>query len=178
MRDWAGREAGSRLRQWPVLAGLVERVERVDVYEAAILVGSFARGEADEFSDVDLLVVVRDGRWDDAWSRRGELSAGALYAWDDRPEPERELAKHGWLTRDFVLVECPHTTRTGAHVLADPFVVVAGDPEAADALPRRSPIARAELQEYVDQRVAAGTANDVQQRYDDLVRALRRESGS
>ena len=174
MHRWAGYDAAARLRLWPVLAGLAEEVERCDAYEAAILLGSLARGEGDEVSDVDLLLVVRDGSWEEAWSRRSRLSAGALYVWDERPEPDREMAKHAWLTRDFVLVECPHTTRAGAHVLADPFVVVAGDPAAAEALPRRPPIPRQELQEHVDRRVAEGTANEVQQRYDDLARALRR----
>jgi nucleotidyltransferase-like protein len=86
--------------------------------------GSLARGEADEFSDIDLLLTIRDGDWERAWSRRHTLSAGALYVWDEE-ETGRELGKHGWLTRDFVLVECPHTTRAGAHRLAEPFVVIA-----------------------------------------------------
>ena len=47
-------------------------------------------------------------------SRRYLLSDNALYSWDE-VEPGRELAKHAWLTRDFVPVEwresriCPYT---------------------------------------------------------------------
>jgi hypothetical protein len=36
-----------------------------------------------------------------------------------------------------------------------------------------SVISREELQQYVNERDAAGTSNEVQRRYDDLVRALR-----
>jgi hypothetical protein len=174
VHDWPGRGAASRLRLWPVLVQLVERIEASDMYEAAILLGSLARGEADEFSDIDLLVLIRDGGWEEAWSRRGDLSADALYVWDEPPEGGRELAKRGWLTRDFVLIECPHSTRAGGHRLADPFAVIAGDPKAAHALPRRPPIARAELQAYVDQIDAEGKGDPVQRRYEELVRALRR----
>lgn len=156
---------------------LVEEVEAFDAYEAAILLGSLARGEADEFSDIDLLLLVRDGRFDEAWRRRHRLSGDALYVWDERPE-QIEIAKHAFLTRDFVLVECPHTTSAGGHRLADPFVVIAGDPDAAQRLPRRPPIQREELQAYVDQRDAEGRSNRVQRRYDDLVSALRNESNA
>jgi predicted nucleotidyltransferase len=174
VHHWPGHDAASRLRVWPALVELVERIEASDVYEAGILVGSLARGEADDFSDIDFLVLIRDDRWEEAWSRRDRLSAEALYVWDEPPEDGREIAKRGWLTRDFVLVECPHSTRAGGHRLADPFAVIAGDPKAAYALPRRPPIAREELQAYVDQLDREGKGNDVQRRYDDLVRALRR----
>src|SRR6266568_1997005 len=112
MHEWPGREAASRLRLWPVLEELIRRVEA-----------------SDEFSDVDLLLVVRDDCWQQAWAKRHRLSSNALYVWDELA-PGRELAKHAWLTRDFVLVECPHTTRAGGHRLADPFVVIAGNPAA------------------------------------------------
>jgi len=99
------REAASRLRLWPVLEEMIRRVEASDDYEAAVLLGSLARGEGDEFSDVDLLLVVRDDCWQQAWAKRHRLSSNALYVWDELA-PGRELAKHAWLTRDFVFVEC------------------------------------------------------------------------
>jgi predicted nucleotidyltransferase len=172
MHEWPAREAASRLRLWPELEELIRRVDESDDYEAAVLLGSLARGEGDEFSDIDLLLVVRDDCWQQAWAKRHRLSSNALYVWDELA-PGRELAKHAWLTRDFVLVECPHTTRAGGHRLADPFVVIAGNPAATNMLPRRSVISGEELQQHVDERDAAGTSNEVQRRYDDLVRALR-----
>src|SRR2546423_3983830 len=99
------------MRQWPALVELVRKLEANGAFEAAILLGSLARGGGDAMSDIDLLTVVREGRFDEAWSRREHFSAGALYRWDTVEEPGRQVAKHGWLSAEFVLVELPTTTR-------------------------------------------------------------------
>jgi predicted nucleotidyltransferase len=172
VNDWPSRRAAEQLRQWPVLEELIGRLEADGAFEAAILLGSLARGESDAMSDVDLLVVVRDGLFEDAWSRRETFSTGALYRWDET-EPGREVAKHAWLSAGFVLVELPMTTRAGGNALADPFVVIWGDPAVAEELPRIPPITRAELQEYVDAKLAAGTQDPVQSAWDELAAAVR-----
>lgn len=171
MNDWLGRDAASQLRLWPVLDDLVARLSSNSAYDAALLLGSLARGEGDDYSDIDLMLVVGDGRWDDAWPHRRELSGDALYAWDEFEATEK--TKHAWLTREFVMVECSFTTTLGAHPLADPFVVIAGDPAAADRLPRLPPFTRERLQEIVDDLARQGKTNHVQGRYGDLVAALR-----
>jgi hypothetical protein len=170
---WPGREVAKQLRLWPTLDKVIEQACASDVFGAGFLLGSLARGEGDDYSDIDLMLLVRDGCWDDAWSHRLAFSGDALYRWDET-EPSIEKAKHAWLTRDFVLVECTFTTATGAHPLADPFVVVKGDESDATRLPRLPPFTRERLQEIVDDLAAKGKANEVQSRYGDLVAALRR----
>ena len=57
MEDWPGREAASRLRLWPVLDDLIAKLSANPAYDAALLLGSLARGEGDDYSDIDLMLV-------------------------------------------------------------------------------------------------------------------------
>ncbi len=165
VHDWPGRGAAQRLRLWPVLERLVSNLEEEEPLVAAILLGSLARGDGDPLSDIDLLVVVRDGQFEKAWEMRHTLSRGALYAWD-RVEPGREVAKHAWLTVDLIKVECPITTVLGGHRLGDPYVVVAGNRSAADSLLRMD-----SETEHVPP--AAGQVDEIELRYGALKTALR-----
>jgi predicted nucleotidyltransferase len=164
VHDWPGRGAAQRLRLWPVLERLVADVE-VGPLGAAILLGSLARGGGDSLSDIDLLLVARDGQFDRAWAMRHTWSRGALYTWD-RMEPGREVAKHAWLTEDLIKVECPVTTVLGGHRLAEPYAVVAGDPSAAKSLPR--------MGSRIEQTPSAvGQVDEIELRYGALKTALR-----
>jgi hypothetical protein len=70
--DWPKRAEAQRLRQWPIIAHVSERVASMQEFDGLILVGSFAAGTADEISDVDFIVVVADGKFAEAWGRRAE----------------------------------------------------------------------------------------------------------
>jgi hypothetical protein len=119
-----------------------------------------------------------DGSFDEAWSRRAALrSPGVAYAWDFRPDAEREVGTHNWVSPDLVLVECVLATPTGHARLADPFVVRAGDHALVASFNRVEPITREDLQAYVERNRAEGHVQpEVQARYEDLVRALRAAS--
>jgi hypothetical protein len=175
VNNWPGREAAEALRLWSTLQAVVERAEGSAAYDAVLLLGSLARGDADEFSDIDLLLVVKDGHWESVWSQRHAFSDDSLYRWDET-YPMRETGKHGWLTKAFVMVELGQSTRVGGHLLADPYVVLAGDPEAARKMPRLSSLSRNDLRAYVAKKEAAGEVDEVQQRMDALVTALRSSS--
>jgi hypothetical protein len=45
MRDWPGRAAAERLRQWPTLAYVAERVAEATALEALLIIGSFCEGK-------------------------------------------------------------------------------------------------------------------------------------
>lgn len=64
-------EALERARTW------AEREERVD---ALLVYGSVATGRADSFSDLDLLVVARDGTREALWGERHEIAESILDA--------------------------------------------------------------------------------------------------
>lgn len=49
MYDWPGRSDAERLRQWPLIVDLAEAAVRAPS-RGLVLLGSFARGEADELS--------------------------------------------------------------------------------------------------------------------------------
>jgi len=128
-------------RQRAALALLVARASSIDAVEGVVLIGSLAAGTADELGDVDALVVARPGRFDEAWSRRHELSAGALVAWDVTwdPDPKPDCAGHNWLTRELVKVDCSLVDPdAGGKELAEPFAVIAGPASLADRFPRVS----------------------------------------
>jgi predicted nucleotidyltransferase len=136
--DWPGRERAESLRQWPVIEGLATRAAEIDAVDGVILLGSFARGDPDELSDVDALLVVAPGRFQDVWAERGRLSDGALIAWDGEGG-QRDLEWHTWLTRDVVKVECGIVDPdSGSRDLADPCVVLLGDPSLVERFPRIS----------------------------------------
>jgi predicted nucleotidyltransferase len=162
-------------RQQRVVERLADCIHETPELVAGFLLGSLARGDADNLSDVDLIVIVQEGSFEAAWADRHTLeSDDALTAWDD-PDPERpEIGAHKWITRDLVLVEIVLATASSGIRLADPFVVVAGDPEVADRVERRPPIAREDLRKFADMRVETGRANEIETRYEALVNAVRR----
>jgi predicted nucleotidyltransferase len=86
-------------RQEPAIRSLADHVEHSPYLGAAVLVGSFAEGKADDVSDVDLFLITREDQFSEAWKSRHELHVtGALVAWD---ENEEELVGgHRWLTPD------------------------------------------------------------------------------
>ena len=63
-------------RQEAVIDRLTRRIETSGLLEGALLIGSLARGEGDEVSDVDLIVVVADGQFSQAWAARRALEGG------------------------------------------------------------------------------------------------------
>jgi predicted nucleotidyltransferase len=141
--------AGGRvrtLRQWPTLEALVGQVTRMGPFLGALLIGSFARGTADEVSDLDLILVCDEAHFDEAWDRRRELHRETvLAAWDD--DPARQCGAHRWLTHDLVLVECLIATPSSRARLAEPFVVTAGDPSSPTCSSGAPPVSRFDMTE-------------------------------
>jgi predicted nucleotidyltransferase len=164
-----------RLRLWPALVELVVRIEaRPELFDGAILMGSLVEGRGDDLSDIDLMAVVAEGRFADAWAARRELSEGALYAWDHVEGEDRKVAGHKWLTRDLIKVECLIATPSSGMRLAEPVAVVAGDPSLPDRFERRGPIAREALEAYAQDLRDSGRVHEVEARYGELKATLRR----
>lgn len=114
--------------------------------DGIVLVGSMADGEADALSDIDLLVVVAEGCHDEAWRDRERLEAtGAIYRFDQRLDPSRQIGVHRWLTDDLVLVEALIGTASSGVRLAEPWVQVHGDTAVPARLAHRDRIRRSEL---------------------------------
>jgi hypothetical protein len=162
------------LRQEPTLERLKERIENDPALEGAILIGSLATGAADDLSDIDVLVVVAEGRFEEVWSARHTLDGGeAIVAWDD-VEPGREgIGGRKWLTRDLVFVECLLATPSSGVRLAGPYRLLAGSSALPDELDRRGQFTRDELDAYARDRVAAGRTHEIETAYGALVRAVR-----
>jgi predicted nucleotidyltransferase len=173
IRDWPHRAEAEQLRQWPAVMHVADRVTQSAALDGLLLIGSFARGRADDLSDVDLIVVVAEGRFAEAWQQRANLQTlDVLVAWDWPPNG-REAAGHKWLTRELVLVECALWTPSSEVRLADPFAVLVGDESLGDRFTRRAEIAREELEEFAQARKDDGTMPEVERRYGELVRAAR-----
>ena len=175
LADWPVRERAEGLRQWPTLVEVVDRAQALPGFGAFILIGSFAGGSPDSMSDVDSIVSIDEGSFNSAWGDRTSLSGREpAFAWDVRPDPDREIGAHKWLTQELVLVECVLATPRARARLAEPYVVLAGDPARVEGFERVPPISRAELQAYVDQNRREGHEQpEVQRAYDELVRAVR-----
>jgi hypothetical protein len=138
VNEWPGRGAAVQLRQWPRIVDLAEHVSTSPLLAGLLLLGSFARGNADWLSDVDFIVVVESGRFEEAWDRRRDLHAEGDICWD-YPRPDgREVAAHRWLTSDFVLFDGLIATTAGTRI-ADPLVVLVGEPNLADRMDRFDP---------------------------------------
>lgn len=175
MHDWPGRAHVETLRQWPVLHGTVARIEALpELYAGAILLGSLSRGEGDAISDVDLVAVVREGRWRDAWDARRALSEGALVTFD-RLEGPGGVGGHGWLTPDLVKVECLIAVTGGGLRLAGPVVVLLGDSTLPDTFERTPPLTREVVDEYAAELRETQRISEVERAYGDLISVLRRE---
>jgi len=161
-------------RQEAVIDRLTRRIETSGLLEGALLIGSLARGEGDEVSDVDLIVVVADGQFSQAWAARRALEGGeAVAAWDDIDPEHAEIGGHKWLTKDLVLVECLLATPSSGVRLTEPFALLAGDPGLPGRLARRQPFTRDELDDFAQGRVDAGRTHEIEIAYGQLARAVR-----
>jgi hypothetical protein len=120
---------------------LADRVSASPWLAGLLLLGSFARSDADSLSDVDFIVVVENGRFDEAWERRHDLHPDRATCWDYPRPGDREVAAHRWLTDDVVLFDGLVATAAGTRI-ADPLVVVVGDPGLVDRFDRFDPDAK------------------------------------
>jgi hypothetical protein len=165
------------LRQEVTLGRLAERIGAEPALAGALLLGSLATRTADDLSDVDVLVVVSDGRFDEAWAARAELEGNdAIIAWDDVDPLRAEIGAHKWLTHDLVLVECLLATLASGVRLAEPYSVLVGDSSLPGHLERRAPFTRAELEKFAHERADAGRMHPVEAAYGELVRTVRSRS--
>lgn len=177
IREWPGEEQARSLRHWPTLVHVAECVERSDLLDALIVVGSFAKVRADEASDLDLLIAVSEGRFDEAWEHRADLETpDALVAWDFRPEPhDRPIGTRKFLTRDVVKVELQLSDPgPAAAKLAEPSYVLVGDAGAQARYVRLDPIPPDVLNAYAEKIRNEGLIPDVEARYSELMEAIRR----
>ena len=175
MNEWPGRAHVETLRQWPVLAGAAERIgERPGLYAGALLLGSLSRGEGDAISDIDLAAVVHRGRWAEAWARRDELSPDALVTFDRIEAEAKPIGGHGWLTGDFVKVECLITEPGGTRIAGE-VVVLLGDERVLEGFERVPPFRREDVDAYAAELREQGTIDPVERAYGDLIAVLRRE---
>jgi nucleotidyltransferase-like protein len=167
-RVWEHEAVARRSRQWPALERLRAHVEVSPALAGMILVGSFARGEVDPLSDLDVVLVAPDGGFAAAWAAREELHAdAALVCWDQRDPGFSEAGAHKWVTRDLVLVECLLATPTSGVRLARPAAVVAGDAGLVERFPARPQISRDELAGEPER------LHEVERAYDQLKAAVR-----
>ena len=139
MNDWPGRERVQASRQWATLEETVRRASEIEELDGVIAIGSIARGNPDELSDIDLLAVVAPGAFETAWAQRHRLPGDPLLTWEPRYVPKPQLRWTTWLTRDLVKVECGFVDpASGSKELAEPFAVLLGDGSLADRFPRIS----------------------------------------
>jgi hypothetical protein len=118
-----------------VLQETLRRAAALDLVNGVIVIGSFADGDPDALSDLDLIAVTAPRRFDDAWAVRRQLSGDALVSWESRPDPDLQIRWFKWLTTDLVKVECG-IAAPGSKELAEPFAVLLGAPSLADGFPR------------------------------------------
>lgn len=140
--DWEGRERAEGLRHWPIIEHVASQVVQSDALDALIIAGSFAKNRADEASDLDLIITITPGRFDDAWDQRASLQTpGALFSWDVRRDPTRPAGARKFISRDIVKVEMGMSDPTATEDdLADPYVVLVGDASVAERYKRLAPI--------------------------------------
>jgi hypothetical protein len=157
----------SELRQWPHIRELAKAAARPP-FVGAVLLGSFARGDADELSDVDFIVFAAEGSFAEAWERRHSLHREDAHCWDyARPPGDRDVAAHRWLTADFVLFDGLLATPSGTRV-ADPMHVLVGGRALTRQLVKRDPITFDEQQRRDEIEL-----NPVERLYGELKLALR-----
>jgi hypothetical protein len=70
---WAWQAQAEQLRHWLTIRYVAERVEADGSLDALVIVGAFAKGTADEASDLDS---TRHGRIAHCWNRRGRSWPG------------------------------------------------------------------------------------------------------
>jgi hypothetical protein len=172
INDWPGRKAVERLRQWPRVLELAEAAAEPP-FLGVVLLGSFARGEADDLSDVDFTVFAAEGDFATAWEQRHRLHPTDASCWDyPRPPGDRDVAGHRWLTADFVLFDGLIATPSGTRV-ADPMHLLVGDHTLSNQLVKRERISAEERQ----QRKGEIKLHEVEQLYGRLKLALRAHRG-
>jgi len=173
---WPKRSEAERLRQWPLIVHAAETAANMAELDGLLLLGSFAAGRADQISDVDLVAVVADGRFDDAWARRRDLETdGTLYQWDVHIESDGDAASHKWITQDIVKVECGFADAArSAMRLAEPYAVIVGGDSVATRFPPLEPIPPDVLEAYAQELRDKGMVPEVETVYGELRRALRR----
>ncbi len=156
-------EAVRGARQWRALERVLCHVDASPAFAGAVLLGSLARGEGDDLSDVDLLLVAVPDGFEQAWAERTRLhGADVLVAWD---EPgEGGVGGHAWLERDLVMVECLIAAPGAPVRLAEPQRVVVGPDRVLEGIARRPPVGRDEM----------SATHDVDAAYDALKRVVRR----
>jgi hypothetical protein len=144
--------------------------------DGLLLLGSFAAGRADQISDVDLIAVVAEGRFEDAWARRHELETpGMLCRWDVHVESDGDAASHKWITPNIVKVECGFADAArSAMQLAEPYAVIVGDESVATRFPPLEPMPPDVLEAYAQELRDKGMVPEVETAYGELRRALRR----
>lgn len=176
MLDWPARARAESLRQWPLIVHAAETAAAIPELDGLLLLGSFASGRADEVSDVDLVAVVADGCFAEAWARRREMELpGTLFQWDVQVESDGDAASHKWITRDIVKVECGFADASrSAMQLAEPYAVLVGDASVATRFPPLEPIPADVLEAYAQELRDKGMVPDVETTYGELRRALRR----
>jgi hypothetical protein len=170
------RAQAEELRQWPLIEYAAEKAEAIPEVDGLLLLGSFAAGRADQISDVDLVVVVAEERFNDAWARRREFETdGTLFAWDVRLDSDGDAASHKWITHDIVKVECGFADAgRSAMQLAQPYAVLVGDASVATRFPSLEPIPHDVLEAYAQELRDKGMVPEVETHYGELRRALRR----
>lgn len=176
IRDWPGQRQARELRHWPTLVYIAECVERSELLDALIVIGSFAKAQADEASDLDLLIAVSEGRFEEAWERRIELETpDALVAWDFRPDLDKPIGGRKFLTRDIIKVELQLSDASAARPrLAKPYYVLVGDDAVTERYARQEPIPPEVLSEYARRIRDEGLVPEIESRYSDLMEAIRR----
>ena len=176
MLGWPKRSEAERLRQWPLIVHAAETAANMAELDGLLLLGSVAAGRADQISDVDLVAVVADGRFDDAWARRRDLETdGTLYQWDVHIESDGDAASHKWITQDIVKVECGFADAArSAMRLAEPYAVIVGGDSVATRFPPLEPIPPDVLEAYAQELRDKGMVPEVETVYGELRRALRR----
>ena len=176
IRDWPGYDQARQLRHWPTLVYVAERVEQSDLLDALIVIGSFAKVTADEASDLDLLIAVSEGEFDQAWERRSKLETpDALVAWDFRPEPDKPIGTRKFLTRDMIKVELQLSDAAAAEaVLAEPRFALVGEDAVMERYAPLKPIPAEVLADYARRIREDGLVPEVELRYSDLMAAIRR----
>jgi hypothetical protein len=166
--DWPGRSAAERLRQWPRLLELADAAAAAP-FIGVVLLGSFARGEADHLSDVDFTVFASEGDFAQAWEARHRLHPHDAWCWDySRPPGDRDVAGHRWLTTDFVLFDGLIATPSGTRV-ATPLHILVGGEVLRRQLVQRDPIAAEERRRRGDEI----RLHEIERLYGQLKLALR-----
>jgi predicted nucleotidyltransferase len=173
VRNWQGRDLAESLRQWPTLLWIAERVQAHAQLDGLIAIGSFAKGSADDASDLDLIAVVAADAFERVWSEREECETpGAVFGWDQTDDLGVEEGVRKFLTVDMVKVELVFTTGRD-FVLAEPYAVLVGEESLPDRFQQRRPISSGDLDAYAQSRVDSGVVPEVEVRYGEFMSALR-----